>query len=219
MKFDDRKDAGQRLGERLRRFESERPLLLGLARGGVVVAAEAARVIGAEFDALVVRKVAPPGNREYGIGALAPEGVAYFDEAAVRATGISREELERRTEEEKAEMQRRIDVYRGGRPAPDASGRCAVVIDDGLATGVTAVAALRYVRTLGPAKVVLAVPVLSSAALSLTEIEADEVIFLTMPEPFRAVGDWYESFAETTDEEVRDLLAERYLGGAPGPAA
>lgn len=207
--FRDRTDAGERLGKALMRFAGDRPLLLGLARGGVPVAAAAARLLDADLDVLVVRKVAPPGNREYGIGAVAPEGIVYFDPEGLRATGLSPEALEETVEEERAEMQRRIEVYRGGRPAPNVPGRLVVLVDDGLATGVTAIAAIRYVRTLGPAKVVFAVPVLSEPALEAVEREADEAVYVTLPHRFHAVGEFYEDFSETKDEEVTRTLSER----------
>jgi putative phosphoribosyl transferase len=210
--FRDRQDAGKQLGEKLKLLEEQRPILLGLARGGVPVAAAAAEVLGSDLDVLVVRKVAPPGNREYGIGAVAPEGIVYFDPEGLRATGLSPEALEETIEEERAEMQRRIEAYRGGTPAPDVQGRLVVLVDDGLATGVTAIAAIRYVRTLRPAKVVFAVPVLSEPALEAVEREADEVVYVTLPYRFRAVGEFYEDFSETKDADVCSALASARSG-------
>lgn len=205
--FQDRVDAGRKLGEKLLPIKDGNPLLLGLARGGVPVAAAAAKLLGAELDTLVVRKVAPPGNREYGIGAVAPEGVVYFDQEGLKSSGLDPEALHETIEKERAEMQRRIEVYRGGRPAPNVEGRLVVLVDDGLATGVTAIAAIRYVRKLNPARVVFGVPVLSEAALQVVEREADEVVYVTLPYQFRAVGEFYENFAETEDEEVCSLLS------------
>lgn len=198
--FRDREDAGRKLGEALRSFADERPILLGLIRGGLPVAAAAAEVLGAEFDALVVRKAAPEGDREFGDGAVAPGGVEVGD--------APREEVEKA----KREMRRRIDAYLDGRPAPDVAGRLAILVDDGLATGVTALAAIRYARTLGPKGIVVAVPVLSGAALEAVQAEADAVVYLDRPEPFRAVEESYERFDEVTDDEItscRDRSRER----------
>ena len=197
--FKDRAEAGVRLGEALEGYRAKRPILLGLARGGVPVAAAAARALGAEFDALVVRKVKAEGeDREFGEGAVAPGGIEVLAGGAEPAP----EEVERA----RREMGRRVDAYLDGHPAPDIAGRCAILVDDGLATGVTAVAAIRYARTLGPSRVVIAVPVLSDDALEAIQGEADAVVFLEKPSPFHAVGDAYASFEEVTDEEVRGHL-------------
>ncbi|RYG22509.1 phosphoribosyltransferase, partial [bacterium] len=170
--FRDRLEAGERLGAALSIFKEQRPLLIGLARGGVPVAAAAADLLDADLDTLVVRKIAPQGNREYGIGAIAPEGTVYFDPEGLQHTGLKPEALRETIEEERREMQRRIEVYRGGKPAPKVAGRLVILIDDGLATGATAVAAIRYIRTLKPSGVIFAVPVLSGAALKAVEREA-----------------------------------------------
>ncbi len=195
--FRDREDAGRKLGEALRRFADERPLLLGLVRGGLPVAAAAARVLGADLDALVVRKAAPPDNREFGDGAVAPDGIEVGDAPPEEVAQARRE------------MDRRIQAYLGGRPAPDVEGRTVILVDDGLATGVTAIAAIRYARTLGPKQVIVAVPVLSEEARKAIDSEADDVVFLDCPEPFRAVGDAYESFGEVTDQEIKATLGTR----------
>ena len=193
--FEDRADAGRQLAGRLRGFE--RPILLGLARGGVPVASSASEVLGCDFDALVVRKIKAAGeDREFGDGAVAPDGIEVGD--------APREEVARAAHE----MDRRIDAYLDGHPAPDIAGRLAVLVDDGLATGVTAIAAARYARTLGPARLVLAVPVLSEEALRAMEPEVDEVVYVEMPVPFHAVGDSYEKFPEVTDDEVKMALAK-----------
>ena len=197
--FKDRADAGRQLADALHPFRSERPLLLGLARGGLPVASAAARALGVEFDALVVRKVATTGkDREFGEGAVAPGGIEVVGEG----DRPSKDEFDRA----KQEMERRIDAYLDGHPAPNVAGRFVILVDDGLATGVTALAALRYVRTLGPSKVVVAVPTLSEEARDALSTEADGIVFLTMPRPFRAVADTYGSFGETTDQEVATLL-------------
>lgn len=189
------------MGEVIERFIGEKPILLGLARGGVPVAAAAARTLGVEFDALVVRKVKAAGeDREFGEGAVAPGGIEVIKSDAEP----SRREVERA----KREMNRRVDEYLDGHPAPEIGGRCAILVDDGLATGVTALAAIRYARTLGPSKVVVAVPVLSEEALRAIQGEADAVAYVTMPTPFRAVGESYASFEEVTDEAVRTLLGK-----------
>lgn len=205
MAFDDRSDAGRRLGQRLRDSRLRRPVVLALPRGGVPVGAEVAAALGAPLEAFVARKVGAPGRPEYGLGAIAEGGGEVFDDARVRAMGLTRADLEQTVAAERRELRRRVHDYRGDRPLPDLEGRTAVVVDDGLATGVTAEAALRGVATLRPARTVLAVPVGSPRTVERLRALAD-VVCLEQPSSFRAVGMWYRNFTQTTDEEVRDLL-------------
>lgn len=206
VEFEDRRDAGRRLVPRLLEYRSPRPLALGLARGGMVVASEVANGLGADLDVFVARKVGAPFNPEYGIGAVGPDGVRAFDRRAVDALGLTESELETLAEREEAELTRRMRRYRGARPLPDLDGRTAILIDDGLATGVTAEAAAKAVRRLRPSRLILAVPVGAPSALRRLEAHVDRIVCLIAPEEFRSVGEWYASFDQTTDEEVVEIL-------------
>ncbi|HWA82926.1 MAG TPA: phosphoribosyltransferase family protein [Fimbriimonadaceae bacterium] len=211
-RFRDRFDAGRKLAASLRHLRAGRPVILGLARGGVEVASEVARSLCAPLDVLVARKVGAPSNPEYGIGAVAPEGIVAFDEDAVRRLEIEPEELSRITEHERTEVMRRLKAYRGDRPL-EIQGKNVILVDDGLATGITALAAVRYVRSLAPAKIVFAVPVTSSQGAELVGPEVDEFVTLATPALFYAVGAWYEDFSQTTDDEVVELLRKNAAQG------
>jgi predicted phosphoribosyltransferase len=204
-RFRDRVDAGQQLAERLRAYGVERPLVLGIARGGVVVAAEVARALGAPLHVMVARKLGAPGRPELGIGAVAP-GVRVIDHEAVRALGVSPGELEHIAVAETAEMQRRLREYRGTWPEPDVRDRTVILIDDGLATGVTAQAAIRSLRRQQPRRLVLATPVCSAPTALALRVEADLIVCLVAPAGFTAVGEGYADFTQATDAEVRRLL-------------
>jgi putative phosphoribosyl transferase len=203
--FADRREGGARLAEALGRFASERPVVLGIPRGGVVVAAEVARALDAPLDVVIPRKVGAPGNPELGLGAVAP-GVRVLDERLIRDLGVSSEYLEREIEAQEREIERRSAAYRGDREPVEIAGRTAIVVDDGVATGGTAAAALRWARHAGAARVLLAVPVAPRQALAALSREADEVVVLATPEPFYAVGQWYDRFDQVSDEEVVRLL-------------
>ena len=205
-RFADRHAAGRELAGHLHRFASQDPVVLGLARGGVPIAYEVARALDAPLDVLVVRKIGAPGNPEYGIGAIAEGNVRVLSPEAVRHLLISAEELEAAVAREQAELDARVRRYRRGRPAVEVKGRTAIVVDDGLATGGTARAALRAVRARGPRKLVLAVPVGAPETVESLREEADEVICLLQPELMWAVGLWYEHFEPTSDAEIAKLL-------------
>ncbi|MFC8517202.1 phosphoribosyltransferase [Streptomyces sp. NPDC057257] len=210
MRFHDRGQAGRELAERLR-TEQEKgnlpdPVVLALPRGGVAVAREVARALHAPLDVLVVRKIGAPFQEELGVGAIAGEDDPVFDEWALARLGLGETELAPVVERERAELRRRERHYRQGRPAPDLAGRTVIVVDDGLATGSTARAALRAVRRGNPGRVVLAVPVSSPEAAELMRAEADEVLCLWQPASFMAVGLCYEEFEQLTDEEVMRVL-------------
>jgi predicted phosphoribosyltransferase len=205
--FRDRVEAGRRLAEALGHLGEEGVVLLGIPRGGVEVAAEVARATGWPLDTVIPRKVRAPGNPELGLGAIAP-GVRVLDERMIRTLGVSDAYLEREISEEEEEIRRRSEAYRGGRPGEDLANKVAVVVDDGVATGGTAVAALRWARAQGASRVVLAVPVAPAAAVSKLAREADEIVCLETPEPFFAVGQWYADFPQTSDDEVVALLEE-----------
>jgi predicted phosphoribosyltransferase len=211
MLFADRADAGRRLGERLAGESLSDPVVLGIPRGGVVVAAEVARALDAPLDVVVPRKIGAPFNPELGLGAVAP-GVRVLDEHLIRELGVSPGYLDHEIAEQEQEIERRLTAYRGDREPVDPHGRTAVVVDDGVATGGTAVAALRWARAAGAGEVVLAVPVAPPQAMRMLESEADRVVALSLPEPFHAVGQWYRDFDQVGDAEVVAILR----GGEPG---
>jgi putative phosphoribosyl transferase len=206
MSFDDRRDAGRRLAEQLRHLREEAPIVLGLPRGGVPVAYEVARGLRAPLDVVLVRKLGAPRNPEYGIGAVGEEGVRLLDDEAVARVGATEEQIERTVERERAELERRLERYRGGRSGAPVRGRVCILVDDGLATGVSATAAVRVLRERGAGRVVLAVPVGAPDSVGRLRRIADEVVCLHEPPSFMAVGTWYQDFSQTSDEEVVALL-------------
>jgi len=213
--FTDRHAAGRELAAHLAALAAEDPVVLGLARGGVPVAYEVARALDAPLDVVVVRKIGAPGNPEYGIGAVAEGDVRVLNERAVRRLLVSHDELETAIARARAEIDARVERYRAGRPPLDVDGRTVVVVDDGLATGGTARAALRAVRARHPRRLVLAVPVGAPETVASLRAEADEVVCVLEPELLWAVGAWYEQFGPTQDAEIVELLA----GTAADPPA
>jgi putative phosphoribosyl transferase len=205
--FRDRIEAGRRLGEALEDLQGEDVVVLAIPRGGVEVAAEVVLKHGWPLDTVIPRKVGAPGNPELGLGAIAP-GVRVLDERMIRTLAVSDEYLERAIAQEEEEIRRRSEAYRGGRDPEPLEGKVAVVVDDGVATGGTAAAALKWARAQGAARVILAVPVAPAAAVAKLARDADEVVCLETPEPFFAVGQWYLDFPQTSDEEVVALLKE-----------
>lgn len=216
-RFTDRHAAGRELAERLTPLAAEDPLVLGLARGGVPVAYEVAQALRAPLDVLVVRKIGAPGNPEFGIGAIAEGDVRVLNEASLRRLLISVEELQAAVGRARAEVDARVQRYRKDRPPLEVKGRTAIVVDDGLATGGTARAALRAVRARGPRRLVLAVPVGSPDSVDSLRGEADEVVCLLQPELMWAVGLWYEQFEPTSDAEIVRLLAGGIADPPPRP--
>lgn len=217
--FQDRRDAGQELAERLRPLADEHPVVVALPRGGIPVATEIATALEAPLEILVVRKLGAPHNPEYGIGAVAEEGTLVVDAEAVAGLGLNGGKLESIIAGEVAELRRRVAAYRGDRPRLEMKGRTVIVVDDGIATGVTDTAALRAVRKLEPRRIVLAVPVSSHDALARLEDEADEVVCLRPSELLRGVGGWYEDFSQVPDEDVIAALRAHGDGGLRSPAS
>jgi len=208
IRFADRADAGRQLGERLRPLAYDNPLVIGLPRGGVPVAREVALALHAPLDFLAVRKLGAPHNREYGIGAVAEGGVRVIDPEAIAILGLRNGIVDQIAARETAELARRSELYRDGRPPLNLTGHTAIVVDDGVATGVTDTAALRALRHLGPRRLILAVPVCPPDSAHRLHREADEVIALQQPPRFFGVGQFYEDFAQVSDEEVVSNLAE-----------
>jgi predicted phosphoribosyltransferase len=205
-RFADRSDAGRRLARQLMSLRAERPVIVALPRGGVPVAYEVAVALGAPLDVLAVRKLGAPHNPEFGIGAVAEDGTGVLDRDAIAALGVGEDQLKAIVEREAAELRRRVGLYRGGRPPVDLGGRTVVVVDDGIATGVTDAAALRALRARGPRRLVLAVPVCAPEAAHRLAGDADEVVCLQRPDAFYGVGHWYHDFSQVSDEEVLSLL-------------
>ncbi len=214
LPFHDRVQAGRLLGAELaRRNLTGNTVVLALPRGGVPVGAEVAETLKAPLDVIVVRKLGVPWQPELAMGAIAG-GTPVLDHALIRELQISAEEVEAVVARETREMERRERLYRGGRPAPALRDRTVVLVDDGLATGSTMVAAVRHVRGLHAHRLIVAVPVASSEACVRLSAEADECICLAAPEPFCAVGEWYADFRQVSDIEVQQILAHSHSPAA-----
>jgi putative phosphoribosyl transferase len=206
-RFRDRHDAGRRLATELRAYAKQPDVLvLALPRGGVPVGYEVASALGVPLDVFIVRKLGLPWHEELAMGAIASGGVRVLDEDMIRVARVSAADLERVTAAEQAELERREKQYRGDRPFPDLQGKTVILVDDGLATGSTMRAAVQALRQEGPARIIVAVPVAAPETCDAFREIADDIICAETPEPFRAVGLWYEDFSQTTDEEVHELL-------------
>jgi putative phosphoribosyl transferase len=207
--FRDRFDAGRRLAADLAAY-ADRPdvLVLALPRGGVPVAFEVALALEAPLDVFVVRKLGVPGHEELAMGAIASGRVRVLNEGVIRAFNVTEAEIERVTERERRELERRESLYRGSRPLPSVAGRTAILVDDGLATGSTMRAAVAALRLEGPAAVVVAVPIAAAETCDEFRPEVEDIVCTVTPEPFHAVGLWYDDFSQTTDDEVHELLDE-----------
>jgi predicted phosphoribosyltransferase len=207
-RFRDRAEAGRFLAERLKSYrDREGVLILGLPRGGVPVAYEVARELGAPLDVFVVRKLGVPGHEELAMGAIASGGVRVLNVTVVRELGISEEQIERVAAAEQVELERQESLYRADRGPIDVKGRTVILVDDGLATGSTMRAAVSAVREQGAESVIVAVPVAAEQTCNDLRGDVDEIVCAETPEPFLAVGLWYEDFRPTTDDDVRELLA------------
>jgi putative phosphoribosyl transferase len=208
MRFRDRHDAGRQLAARLERYaDRDDVVVLALPRGGVPVAYEVAVELGAPLDVFLVRKLGLPGHEELAMGAIASGGVVVLNDDVVGGLGITPDVIDRVAARERRELERRELEYRDDRSPPDVRGKVVVLIDDGLATGSTMRAAIAALRRGGPGRIVVAVPVGPPDACAEFGNEADEAVCVLEPEPFYAVGAWYDDFTQTTDDEVRDLLA------------
>jgi putative phosphoribosyl transferase len=216
--FTDRRDAGRRLAEALERFRGEQPLVVALPRGGVPVGAEVAKALAAPLDIVLVRKLGAPFNPEYGIGAIAEGDIRFVRRADVELIGISDEELEEVVARESAELERRRRLYRGDEEPHPVEGRTAILVDDGIATGGTAVAAGQALKARGAVRVVLAVPVAPPGTGERLGGEFDEIVCLEQPEGFFGIGQFYVDFGQVGDEEVVALLAAAREPGTPAAA-
>jgi predicted phosphoribosyltransferase len=209
MRFHDRRDAGRRLAAMLGEYaERDDVIVLALPRGGVPVGAEVAHALGAPLDVFLVRKLGVPGHEELAMGAIASGGVRVLNRDVLDQLRIAPRWIDMVAAQEFEELTRREAAYRDGRPAPDVRGKTVILVDDGLATGASMKAAVAALRDLGPARIVVAVPVGAAETCHELGSLADEVVCAETPDPFYAVGSWYANFDQTTDEEVRELLAE-----------
>jgi predicted phosphoribosyltransferase len=204
--FADRRDAGRQLAQPLLSLADESPVVVGLPRGGIPVAAEVAAALGARLELLAVRKLGAPQNPEHGIGAIAEDGTSVFDSEALASLGIGISVLKAIVEREIEELHRRVAAYRGNRPPPRLEGHTVIVVDDGVATGVTDAAALRSIQRQHPRRLILAVPVCPpDSAVRLSE-EADELVCLAVPAQLRGVSEWYQDFSQVHDHEVKAAI-------------
>nr|WP_298373402.1 phosphoribosyltransferase family protein [uncultured Halomonas sp.] len=206
LPFANRRAAGRALARRLLAYAIDETLILGLPRGGVPVAAEIARELKASLDVMVVRKLGVPGHEEFAMGAIASGDVTVLDDSLVERLRINEQRLQTVIDRERRELTRRETAYRGERPYPDLNERQIIVVDDGIATGASMRAAIRAIRRLGAKHLILAVPVAPNETLEALAEEVDDIVCVATPENFRAVGQGYVDFSQTTDEEVRACL-------------
>jgi len=205
MIFENRLEAGRRLAARLECYRGPDTIVLAIPRGGVVVGYQVASALGVPLDVVIPRKIGAPGQPELAIGAIGDD-VSALDEDTIRYLGVSEAYIRDEIERQRREIERRWRLYHGDRPFPNVEGETVILVDDGVATGYTTIAAARTIRKRNPAKLVLAVPVAPPESVARLRPEVDELVVLETPEPFFSVGSWYYEFEQTTDEEVIDLL-------------
>jgi len=216
--FTDRAHAGRQLARQLRQYAGPDTLVLALPRGGVPVAFPVAQALHAELDLMLVRKLGLPGQEEFAMGAIASGGVRVLQPGVPGLMGVTQEQVDEVTRREEQELARRERRYRGGRPPPRLRGRTVILVDDGIATGATMQAAVEVARHQAPQRLVVAAPVGAPDTVASLEEQVDEVVCLATPPRFRAVGQWYRRFDQTSDEEVQDLLAQAWAD-TPGQEA
>lgn len=204
--FKNRIDAGRRLANKLGEFKGKECVVLGVPRGGVVVAREVADKLGAKLDIVIPRKVGAPYNTEVAVGAVTEDGNVFWDERLMRILGVMPDLLEESVKVAVKEIERRTNIYRDGKSKVDINSKNVVLVDDGIATGFTVLAAVRSIKSQNPLSITLAVPVASKEALNKFKGEVDSIICLDIPEDFSAVGHFYEEFEQITDDEVIELL-------------
>lgn len=208
MFFKNRKDAGNQLAEKLNKFKNDKDaVIFGLPRGGVVVACEIAEKLDLPLDIIVPRKISAPMDPEFAIGAITETGENILNEEIIGMYGISKSYIEKKSKEERGEAVRRLNVYRGGKKPIDVVGKTAILVDDGIATGFTMLAAIKTAKEKGAKKIVVAVPVIAKDSLENINKEVDKVIYISTPEPFGAIGMFYKNFKQTSDEEVVELMS------------
>ncbi|HHP50845.1 MAG TPA: phosphoribosyltransferase [Moorella mulderi] len=207
MLFKDRLEAGRRLAERLALYKDSHPIILAIPRGGVVVAEPVAEALGGELDLVIPRKVGLPANPELAVAAVAPDGTVLYNMEVMEALRLSPEDIWPLVEQERLEIKRRLKAYRGREDLPPLKDRTVIVVDDGVATGLTTAAAVEYVKKAPPQRVILAVPVAPPDTAAWLRSKVDELICLYTPEPFYAVGQFYLDFRQITDEEVKEILS------------
>lgn len=209
MIFQSREDAGTQLGNALQKYNTKDTVVLGIPRGGVVIAAQVADALGAPLDVIIPRKLGAPHNPEVAIGAVTQDGTVITDEIMVRRLGLSDVQIDSLAGEVLQEIERRVQTYRNGKRGLNLKGKTVIVVDDGIATGFTVQAALQSVRSSGSKKLVLAVPVAPADTVGMLREKVDELVCLHAPEIFYAVGQFYRDFDQTSDREVVELLSEK----------
>ena len=216
LNFEDRVDAGQILANKLSKYADQKPLVLGLPRGGVPVAFEVAKALKAPLDVYIVRKLGVPGQEELAMGAIATGDVRVLNQGVIDAFQISEEAIETETSKEKEELKRREALYRRGRPTLDVTNRTVLLIDDGIATGSTIKAAIAALKKQKAGRIIIGVPVAPPSMIEELEKEVDEVVCVPAPEFFIAISLWYDEFPQISDDEVRELMekAEMKKGAA-----
>lgn len=206
--FVDRKDAGEKLSIKLEKFKDEKPIVLAIPRGGIITACQTIKKFGLQWDLIIPRKIGLPHNKEIAIGAISLDGTYLFNEKYIDMLNISEAYIKKEVFEQTEEIKRRLNKYKGNENFPDVKNKTVIIIDDGIATGFTIQVAIKSIKKHDPQKIILAVPVSPQDTISLLEKIVDEVICLFIPDEFYGVSSYYESFEQTTDEEVFNIVRE-----------